>query len=43
MDVVKAEPESYTEPFFANQLNKMKEYILLPVPLNEVKYKIMVS
>jgi hypothetical protein len=43
MDVVKAEHEPYTEPFFANQLTEMKEDILLPVPLSEVKCKIMVS
>lgn len=43
MDVVKAEPESYNEPFIAAQLTEMKEDILLPVPLNEVKCKTMVS
>lgn len=43
MDVVKAEPESYSEPFIADQLTEMKEDILLPVPLNEVKCKIVVS
>jgi hypothetical protein len=43
MDVVKTEPESYSEPFIEDQLTEMKEDILLPLPFNEVKCKIMVS
>jgi hypothetical protein len=42
MYVVKAERESYSEPFIADQLTEMKD-ILLPVPLKEVKCKIIVS
>lgn len=43
MDVVKAESESYSESFIEDHITEMKEDILLPLALHEVKYNIMVS